>query len=175
MDEDEDIPPADSESTAVAEPQANGHATLLKANGIGTSVTLPHLITKLNLPARLVKLAQTTPLSFPPSTAQPSPHPPVTSVLSVLHLRALEALNNLLLTSVAAMSSDAQTRAHILGSMGLSATWQAIFNIIDTIGSEPEALGQKGQEMRMEVLEMSMGCLWGLAKIDADEVVSISA
>ena len=132
-------------------------------------VTLSHLITTLLLPQRLTTLALPTPLSFPPSDSVPSPHPPTTSVLSVLHLRALEALNNVLLTTAASLPSEAATH---IPSQGV---WEGMFRIVSTLGAEEDALGAKGQEMRLEVLEMALGCLWGLVKIAPADLVSGNA
>ena len=134
------------------------------APAISTSITLPHLITKLSLPSRLASLAALTPLSFPPSTNQPSPHPPTTAALSMLHLRALEALNNLLLTTAAAAESE-PSAARLLN---LQPLYCDLLSIVSTLCSEPDALKQRGQEMRLEVVEASLGCLWGVVKLSAE-------
>ncbi|KAK4685839.1 hypothetical protein P7C73_g4298, partial [Tremellales sp. Uapishka_1] len=131
-----------------------------------SSITLPHLLTTLSLPQKLTKLSLPTQLSFPPSTSVPSPHPPTTSVLSVLHLRALEALNNLLLTTAAAAQSDAQIGT-LVPSQGI---WDGMFGIIGILIVEEDALGIKGQEMRLEVVEMALGCTWGLMKISPAQI-----
>ena len=140
--------------------------------GVSTPVTLPHLLSTLNLPSRLSSLASLNALSLPPSSYQPSPHPPTTSALSVLHLRALEALNNLLLTVVATISTSADPSANQLAALiPAEQIWAAVFRNVDVVRAEPEALRQKGQEMRMEILMGCVGCLWGLAKIAPDNVV----
>ncbi|ORX35296.1 armadillo-type protein [Kockovaella imperatae] len=138
------------------------------STSISTSVTLSHLISTLKLPQRLTMLSTLTQLSLPPSTAQPSPHPPTTSALSVLHLRALEALNNLLLTSVAAISAGQGSSSQLATIVPLAKIWASIFRNVDLIKSEPESLGRKGQEMRLEILEMCIGCLWGTASLSPD-------
>ncbi|WVF66035.1 hypothetical protein IAT40_000773 [Kwoniella sp. CBS 6097] len=137
------------------------------ATSVNPGATLSHLLTGLQLPTRLLSLSQLTPLSFPPANDQPSLHPPTTSVLSVLHLRALEALNNLLLTTVASLPSGG---AQLSGAIPLQQLWMSTFGIIETIGSEPDALNMKGQEMRLEVLEMTLGCVWGVSKIAPAEL-----
>lgn len=138
---------------------------------IATAVTLSHLLTTLSLPARLTTLASLNSLSFPPSSAMPSIHPPTTSVLSVLHLRALETLNNLLLTVVASLPEDTTQRSQVSGVIPVDQVWTSNFGTIDMLLSEPQALSQKGQELRMEVLEMALGCTWGCAKIAPEALV----
>ncbi|EIW66481.1 hypothetical protein TREMEDRAFT_70084 [Tremella mesenterica DSM 1558] len=131
---------------------------------ISTSITLSHLITTLSLPQRLTTLAQLTPLSFPPASDQPSPHPPTTSALSILHLRALEALNNLLLTIAAASETDPTVK----GPVPSQGVWEGMMTVIALLYAEADALKRKGHEMRREVLEMALGCLWGAVKVSEE-------
>ena len=138
---------------------------------VATAVTLSHLLTTLSLPARLTTLSTLNSLSFPPATSMPSLHPPTTSLLSVLHLRALETLNNLLLTVVASLPADG-AQSQISGLIPVDKIWTRMFSTVDLLLSEPQALSQKGQELRMEVLEMSLGCTWGAAKIASGLIVS---
>ncbi|KAK8861699.1 hypothetical protein IAR55_002522 [Kwoniella newhampshirensis] len=134
---------------------------------VNPGATLSHLLSGLQLPRRLTALSQLTQLSFPPANDTPSPHPPTTSVLSMLHLRALEALNNLLLTTAASIPANASaaTQAAAAAAIPMQGIWDAMFATIETIGSEPQALQLRGQEMRVEVLQMALGCVWGIAKI----------
>lgn len=141
---------------------------------VNPGATLSHLLTGLQLPRRLTALSQLTQLSFPPANDTPSPHPPTTSVLSMLHLRALEALNNLLLTTAAALPSNASSAAQAASAVPVKGIWDAMFAMVETIGSEPQALNMKGQEMRVEVLQMALGCIWGVAKIAPSQLVSQS-
>lgn len=134
---------------------------------VSTTVTLSHLVSTLSLPQRLASLASLNTLSFPPIGAA-SPHPPTTSILSVLHLRALETLNNLLLTIVASLPADGSRNTTVVPVNGI---WDGMFGIIDALLSEPEALSSKGQELRIEVLEMALGCAWGCAKIAPELLV----
>ena len=138
------------------------------------TLTLPHLLS-LSIPARLTQLALLNPLSFPPSTpGQPSIHPPTTAVLSTVHLRALEALNNLLLTIVAALPQMPRSQAsQLVGSLPLQGVWDGVMHLVQIVSAEPEVLKQRGQEMRAEVFEMGVGCAWGVAKIGAGQVVSL--
>jgi hypothetical protein len=163
---DEDV--ADEDLIALSE-GINGdadHKPSTAGISINTPVTLSHLLNTLSLPQRLSTLSTLTPLSFPPSTATPSPHPPTTSLLSTIHLRALEALNNLLLTTVAA-------EAYKEGSIPSQGVWEALVRVVEMISSEKEVLVAKGHEMRAEVLEMATGCLWGVVKLCSSEIVSV--
>lgn len=127
------------------------------------TASLPHLLGTLRLPERLTALAQLTPLSFPPTGSEPSIHPPITSVLSVVHLRALEALNNLLLTTT--MALGASPSANYVSLLPAPAMWESLFGTVSAAGSEAAALTARGQEMRLEVMEAALGCIWGVAKI----------
>ncbi|KAL7420131.1 hypothetical protein Q5752_005097 [Cryptotrichosporon argae] len=121
------------------------------SQAVGPTVhSLPAL--SASLPALLVPLALPTSLSFTPP-AQPSPHPPTTAALSSLHLRALEALNNLLLTAAAAGAP-----------VPVPGGWGALFDVVARAGAEEATLRSRGQEIRLEVVEAALGCLWGLAK-----------
>lgn len=133
---------------------------------------------------RLIALARATPLSFPPDATTPSPHPPTTAVLSAIHLRALEALNNLLLTMAGyappasppfASPSDvdprqqtriAEWRNLMDGPLsGLRQIWMDTFDIArEVVQPDVSVLDAKGQEIRMEILEMLAGVWLGLGK-----------
>jgi len=165
---------------------ANGVLTVL------TPVDLPHLLIDLKLPQRLLNLALFTTLSFAPSPMQPSLHPPTTAILSVLHLRALETLNNLFLTTVASLTPTAS----MTSAFPAQTIWDGLLRIVSQLVQEMiemqmndlerkprkivisavmgraekaemdvEGVGLKGQELKGDVLEMAMGCLWGLVKI----------
>jgi len=139
---------------------------------IPTQTTTPsYLLTTLSLPQRLTSLAIPTPLSFSPSAILPSPHPPTTAVLSTLHLRSLEALNNLLLTTAASLPTDPSAASQLTGQISLQGIWDGMYRILSTVGADVEALAAKGQEMRIEVVEMALGCLWSLAKIASSQIV----
>lgn len=160
---DEDV--ADEDLIALAR-DANGD----NGDAAGPSVHIPVTSTqllKLELPNRLAKLAALTPLSFPPSTATPSPHPPTTSQLSTIHLRALEALNNLFLTFAAA-----EMYQPLSGEMDSQRLWDELVPVVDMIASESSVVGSRGQEMRGEVLDMVTGCLWGVVKLESTAIVS---
>jgi hypothetical protein len=137
---------------------------------VNTAVTIQSLLSH-HLPRRLAKLGQLTPLSFPPAGSQPSSHPPTTSVLSTLHLRSYEALNNLLLTVVASLSGSTED-ARTAEMFPIQELWSSLMGTVQMVSSEPDVLKERGQEMRPEVLEMALGCLWGIIKLGPGVLVS---
>jgi hypothetical protein len=141
---------------------------------------LEAFLTTLNLPLRLLALSAPLPLSFLPlngaigaQASLPSPHPPTTALLSTIHLRALEALNNLLIsttffipapTSPSFASPEWQSffgQARIL----LQPVWERLFAIAGAIAPAADVLDVKGQEVRKELLDATMSCLMGVAGI----------
>ncbi|WVN87195.1 uncharacterized protein L203_102372 [Cryptococcus depauperatus CBS 7841] len=136
---------------------------------VNPGATLSYLLTNLRLPERLASLGRPVPLSFPPTSNVPSIHPPTTAVLSIIHLHALEALNNLLLTTVASIQSGGSSQA--IAAIPVQDLWDTMFSIVQLIGSEPDALEMKGQEMRMEVFQMALGCIWGTTKVAPSKVI----
>jgi hypothetical protein len=146
-----------------------------------------------NMHTRLFALAQATEISYPPASGGLSLHPPSTAFLSSIHLRALEALNNLLLTISSyaptpapplpssvddISSSDRKARAewkHFVGSSftNLNELWEGSFEIAKQLigaGAEgptsgKELLEMKGQEVRKDALEVLAGVWVGLARI----------
>jgi len=153
---------------SAVEPPRNGNGHIPAAT-VKTGANLNDLLSS-SLPSRLTTLSLPTPLSFPPAAPQPSAHPPTTSLLSTLHLRALEALNNLLLTNAAIAQNSRQTP-----SIPVSGIWEGMMNVIEGVGAGVDAAGMKarGQEMRVEVLDMAVGCLWCLSRISPDILVSL--
>lgn len=119
------------------------------------SAGLPHLLSVL--PERLVKLATLTPLSLPPAN-EASPHPPTTAALSALHLRALEALNNLLLSTVAAVQNGEQL------SLPAADLWAALYPILRLENAPQADPDARGQEYRKAIQEAALGCIWGVAR-----------
>lgn len=135
--------------------------------------TIGILLKDLQLPRRLAHLTVPSSLSFPPPTDQPSLHPPTTSLLSMIHLRALEALSNIYLTLVAMILAGQTDQATADGTIGGQASWETLFGVVTMLGQQSEALSKKGQEMRQEILEALMGCLWGVGKISSASLVSL--
>ncbi|KAF9151841.1 hypothetical protein BG015_006136 [Linnemannia schmuckeri] len=113
----------------------------------------------------LINLGTPTPLSFPeqeiptPATVAPL----ITAQLATTHLRAIEALNNFLLTMADAVpgkwwykhrKSDAEQ------------CWVWLFQQAGTVAGKGVQVGaeEKGQEMRGAILDAIVGCLWTLAR-----------
>ncbi|KAJ6589162.1 armadillo-type protein [Mycena capillaripes] len=103
----------------------------------------------------LLALVQPTTLSFPPLAA-PSPHPPTTSVLSAIHLAALECLNNIFLAL--ARSGGSAAAADIAGGRTV---WEAVWTALSAVGTQTGL----GQERRRAVWEVAAGVLWGVASV----------
>jgi len=103
----------------------------------------------------LLALVHPTTLSFPPLAA-PSPHPPTTSVLSAIHISALECLNNIFL-SLATSPNSAVTSDPDNGRK----LWDDIWSAISVVGTETGL----GQERRMDMWEIGVGVLWGIGTV----------
>jgi hypothetical protein len=103
----------------------------------------------------LLPLIQPTPLSFPP-LGQTSIHPPTTAVLSAIHIRALEVLNNIFIPS-----DDSVARALVMDRASGVQIWQDIWRALSAVGIQFEP----GQERRREMWETSVGVLWGVGNI----------
>ncbi|KAG0297160.1 hypothetical protein BGZ96_007521 [Linnemannia gamsii] len=113
----------------------------------------------------LINLGTPTPLSFPEQEV-PTPAtvaPLITAQLATTHLRAIEALNNFLLTMADAVpgkwwykhrKSDAEQ------------CWVWLFQQAGTVAGKGVQVGaeDKGQEMRGAILDAIVGCLWTLAR-----------
>ncbi len=109
----------------------------------------------------LLKLIQPVALSFPP-LASVSPHPPTTSVLSVIHICALECLNNIFLALATsekpAIADDVESGQHI---------WREIWTALGSVGVE---FGL-GQERRKEMWEIAVGVMWGVSNVWRGHIV----
>ncbi|KAF9074932.1 ARM repeat-containing protein [Rhodocollybia butyracea] len=103
----------------------------------------------------LLSLIQPTSLSFPPLAA-PSPHPPTTSVLSAIHIGAMECLNNIFLAL--ATSPNPSISADIEAGRKV---WNEVWSSLGVVGTE---LGL-GQEKRLQMWEIGVGVLWGVAVV----------
>lgn len=118
----------------------------------------------------LLALIQPTPLSFPPSTGGPSPHPPTTSVLSAIHICALECLNNIFLS----LASPARTHAP-LTTPGVDRDsgahiWSELWLALAAVGTN---IRGPGQERRGEMWAAAIGVLWGIANVWKGVLVSM--
>lgn len=136
----------------------------------------------LSLPSRLLALATPTALSFLPlnpssNSSAPSPHPPTTALLSTIHLRALEALNNLFLSisffvplPTSPLYFTPEWQAFLSDTRrAFQPIFDALFQLLQMIAPPMENGGDvtevKGQEIRAELLEACTGCLMGLTQI----------
>lgn len=148
--------------------------------------TLITLLSTLNLPTRLLALSSPTSLSFLPITTTsptpsslPSAHPPTTSLLSTIHLRSLETLNNLLMSitfflpasTSPEFASPTWTAFFAHSRASLQPIWDGLFAIAGAVAPAQEILSVKGQEMRAEILEVALGGLMGVASITRGGVV----
>lgn len=188
MDENDDKGLEEEEEYVVLEPTT--------ANATGTPKSLLHLLTP-----PLIALARPTPqLSFPPPSL-PSVHPPTTSVLGAIHVRALECLNNLFVgvkerelidPSAAASESPAdqekqeEEKEVVQGALGV---WEQMWSaeLLGAVGAPPvdsaslavvpggkaglAGLFGSGQERRSEMWSVAVGVLWGLARMSRGALV----
>ena len=127
------------------------------------------------LTAPLLNLARPTPLSFPPP-ALPSVHPPTTSVLGAIHVRALECLNNLSVgvkerPGSAGEELSTEEKELVQGAVGVwNQMWGA--DLLGAVGEPPDS-ATPGQERRAEMWNIAVGVLWGLARMGKGALVRI--
>ncbi|KIO15824.1 hypothetical protein M407DRAFT_44114, partial [Tulasnella calospora MUT 4182] len=122
------------------------------------------LIATLTRP--LLLLARPTALSFPQSSAPPI-HPPTTSALGTIHVRALECLNNLFLgihTEQGQLPEGAAKQA--------TEVWKDVWSVLAAVGKQAEWTVGSGAEVRKEMWEIGVGVLWGLARIGKGELAN---
>ncbi|KAG2338386.1 ARM repeat-containing protein [Suillus weaverae] len=119
------------------------------ANGTTTASHLPTLVEPL------ITLIQPVRLSFPPTAGQSS-HPPTTSVLSAIHVSALECLNNIFLSLSASPSSGL-----IAASTSGKQIWDGVWAALGSVGTDIT----RGQERKQEMWEIGVGVLWGVGNI----------
>lgn len=123
-----------------------------------------NILTNTVFPA-LINLATPTPLSFPeqevptPKTAAPQ----ITAQLALTHLRAVEALNNFLLTMADAVPGKWWYKQR---KADAEQCWAWLFQQAGTVAGKGVQVGaeEKGQEMRGAILDAIVGCLWTLAR-----------
>jgi hypothetical protein len=116
---------------------------------LSTITSLPSLV------QHLLALIHPTPLSFPPP-ARPSPHPPITSALSTIHISALEALNNIFL-SLSTSSRPAFAADEASGQT----IWLQLWLALGAVGTDAAL----GQEKRREMWDTAVGVLWGVGSV----------
>ncbi|KAF9082634.1 hypothetical protein BGX23_012266 [Mortierella sp. AD031] len=122
----------------------------------------------------LINLGTPTPLSFPEQEV-PTPKtvaPLITSQLATTHLRAIEALNNFLLTMADAVPGKWWYKHR---KADAEQCWVWLFQQAGTVAGKGVQVGaeEKGQEMRGAILDAIVGCLWTLARgLDANVPLS---
>ncbi|GAA96608.1 uncharacterized protein L969DRAFT_50149 [Mixia osmundae IAM 14324] len=134
------------------------------------------------LPAKLLALARLSPLQQNGSSstqliAAGATTPNGDDVLQLVHLRALECLNNVLLTlgrqgarAAAFVSSNAKT---------LQATWNTLFELVLTFGAQHEpgkgkAKQSEGDLANEDCLAATINCIWALARIGLSDASTLS-
>ncbi|KAF9909723.1 hypothetical protein EC991_008204 [Linnemannia zychae] len=122
----------------------------------------------------LINLGTPTPLSFPEQEAPTSytVAPIITSQLATTHLRAIEALNNFLLTMADAVPGKWWYKNR---KADAEQCWVWLFQQAGTVAGKGVQVGaeEKGQEMRGAILDAIVGCLWTLARgLDAQVPLS---
>jgi len=130
---------------------------VLISNGATTASHLPALVEPL------ISLIQPVRLSFPPAAGQSS-HPPTTSVLSAIHVSALECLNNIFLAL-----STSPTSGLAAASASGKQIWDGVWAALGSVGMEIA----RGQERKQEMWEIGVGVLWGVGNIWKGSLVSL--
>jgi hypothetical protein len=153
---------------ATGETSTSADLALLKNNPI------LHMLIHQVFP-QLIKLGSTTKISYPPqeTPAKYSPHSIESTIINAFsstHLRAIECLNNFLLTMNELPSKfwfkekkeDAQN------------AWVWLFQTAGGVAGSGVAVGDEepGQQLRGAVLEAIVGCLWALARGLGQDIVS---
>ncbi|KAF9318150.1 hypothetical protein BG003_011710 [Podila horticola] len=131
--------------------------------------TIINILVNTVFPA-LIHLGTPTPLSFPEQTV-PTPStvaPLITTQLATTHLRAIEALNNFLLTMADSVPGKWWYKHR---KADAEQCWTWLFQQAGAVAGNGVQVGaeEKGQEMRGAVLDAIVGCLWTLARgLDAE-------
>ncbi|KAK4698959.1 hypothetical protein P7C70_g7310, partial [Phenoliferia sp. Uapishka_3] len=144
-----------------------------------------------NLPLLLLTLAQPTSLSFAPTTSSitlaatapstllptstsplPSAIPealtPLSDLLTTVHVRSLECLNNLYITL--ARSKNAADC-----SKDLQKVWEGTLELVlgavqgEVVTERVEGSAEEGEERKMEVVMAGVGAAWGMARVGLGE------
>ncbi|EJD54408.1 ARM repeat-containing protein [Auricularia subglabra TFB-10046 SS5] len=116
----------------------------------------------LSLAEPLLALAVPTSLSFPPlpsSTEQVAAHPPTTSALGAIHVRALECLSNIFLNTPRLDAAPAR------------ALWDGVLRVLAAVGPLSGGPRIPGQERRPEMWDSGVGVLWGIARAAQGEMI----
>jgi hypothetical protein len=172
MDDDMDMDPETEivDEARIAERPINGTSKLADLPRTSKNNLL------LTLTRPLIKLVHPTPLSFPPGPLEPSPHPPTTSALSTIHIRALECLNNLFLAVEEAHSDESTISAE--DREDVKVLWNELWRILAAVGKavkDGKVVASRGLEKKLEMWEISLGVLWGIARIGRGRLVGVTS
>ena len=115
------------------------------------------LVSSLTQP--LLALSHPTALSFPPPSTPPI-HPPTTSALGTIHVRALECLNNLFLGLDFDSSSLPSGTAE-----QVTQVWLQVWEILRAVGVQSEWTIGSGVDIKKDMWDIGVGVLWGLSKL----------
>jgi hypothetical protein len=165
----------DDDEALIAQGREHGDVSAGGASSNGAALTaniaqtLGFLLQSFTLPSRLSAMIIGTSLSYPPLPPTASLHPPTTALLSTIHLRALEAINNLYLTASASIGPSAPAGA--AEQLDAQLVWERLFESAKAAVPSAEVLGVKGHEIRVEVMDMVVGGLWGIAKATGGDLV----
>ena len=168
MDDDMDMDPgAENVDGAATQQIVNGTSNQSDPDRKSTDNLL------LMLTPPLIKLVHPTTLSFPPGPFEPSPHPPTTSALSTIHIRALECLNNLFLAVEA--QGDGSTISPE-GRKKVEPLWIELWDALAKVGKivkDGKMVASKGLEKKAEIWEIALGVLWGIARVGRGQLVGV--
>lgn len=117
----------------------------------------------------LFRLANPIHLSFPDSSKIAIT---ITSSLATVHLRAIECLNNYLLTMAETAEGKCMFTEHVFDIMKM---WAWLFELFNKFASNEIKFESKEQEqeVRGKILETLVGCLWSLSRGLDGKVVCI--
>lgn len=170
MDDDVDVDPKAEgvDEAMIPERPINGTSKLSDLDRMSTNTLL------LALTRPLAMLVHPTTLSFPPGPSEPSPHPPTTSAISTIHIRALECLNNLFLAVEEAQGDESTISPEYKESVKV--LWNELWRALAEVGKvvkDGKVIASRGLEKKMEMWEIAVGVLWGIARICRGQLVGV--
>jgi hypothetical protein len=118
--------------------------------------------------SNLIRLSRPTSLSYPEQLGHnvipvKSVVPTITESLAMVHLRAVECMNNFFLTMVDIVEEKWWFTKH---RDAAKYTWTKLVEVANQVAGKGIKVGAEdpGQKMRGTVLEALVGCLWTLAR-----------
>lgn len=180
-DEGDDNEGADEDS--MDEESASDAAVELSSSALTLFASLPSLLLALSTPTSLsfhiAPFTATAPGLIPTSTTSadlPIPLSAVADLLTTIHVRALECLNNLYITLARALASPSATTASFLSDKAriadLQAGWEGVLGMVQGAlvrQMGPERKEDEGEDRRMEVVMAGVGAAWGMARVGLGE------